>query len=292
MKFIFIVIIIFLFIMLPTFRCAIFHPFSTVFYAIKDSYNYFKYKRWREFKNFGTLTIFTGLFGKGKTLILTKLARHIYKTYDNKKVWDRIEKKWKIQHIYIVSNVNINDVPYIPLKNLSDMMTYANDKYNDNVSTWLFLVDEMSTQVNSREYKTNFSTELLNILLTCRHYHFKIMGTAQRFNHVDALVRQVTQKSNECNKVWRFCNVYEYNAWTIENTSDVTKIKPTRQYCLFIKDSDYNAYDTVACVENFKDNVKNGNILTDSEIVQFQNQCNDISSNLHLKRRFRNKLVK
>lgn len=292
MKFIILILLVFLFIMFPRFRCAIFHPFLTVFYAFKDTYNYFKYKMWREYKKFGTLTIFTGLFGKGKTLILTKMARSIYKKYNNKKVWDRIEKKWKTQHIYIVSNVTIKDIPFIPLKNLSDMMLYANDKYNDNVSTWLFLVDEMSTQVNSREYKTNFSTELLNILLTCRHYHFKIMGTSQRFNHVDALVRQVTQRANECDKIWRLCNVYEYDAWTIENTSDINKIVPTSRKCFFIKDSDYNAYDTSACVENFKDNVKNNNILTDAEIIQFQNQSEDISSNLHLKRRHRKKIVK
>lgn len=279
--------------MFPRIRCVFLHPFTTIKYLLIDSFKYLKYKRWNEYKNYGTLTIISGLFGKGKTLMLTKFVRSIYKKYNNKLVYDFNAKKWKTQHIHIVSNVSINDVPYIKLTNLSDMLMYADDKYSDGVSVWIFCIDEMSTQINSREYKTNFSTELLNVLLTCRHYRFKIYGTAQRFNHVDALVRQVTQVNCECDKVWRLCCVYDFDAWTVENTSDLTKIKPKRKHCYFITDSDYNAYDTVAVVENFKDNVRNGNILTDSEIMQFMNSQNDSTTSLlNLKRRYRKKLNK
>lgn len=292
MKIIVIFIIVILLILSPRFRCIFTHPISTLYYILKDTYKYLRFKRWREYKKYGTLCIFTGLFGRGKTLMLTKSARRIYKKYNNKKVFDFKDNKWKTQHIYVVSNVHIEDIPYIELKNLSDMMMYADEKYCDNVSCWLFLVDEMSTQVNSREYKSNFSTELLNVLLTCRHYRFQILGSAQRFNHVDALVRQVTQNANECDKIWRLCNVYIYNAWTIENTSDITKIKPLRRKCFFIYDKDYNSYDTVATVNNFKDNVKNGNILTDEEIMQYQSNCEDVTTPLHLKRRFRKKIYK
>lgn len=290
MKGIIILALLLLLIFSVRFRCIILHPFSTVYYFLKDIYKYFRYKRYREYKNYGTLTILTGLFGKGKTLMLTKLVRSIYKKYNGKKVYDFKEKKWKVQYIHIVSNVILNDVPYIELKNLSDMLMYADDKYSDGVSVWIFCIDEMSTQINSRDYKSNFSTELLNILLTCRHYKFKILGTAQRFNHVDALVRQVTQVSSECDKMWRLCVVSDYNAWTIENTSDVTKVKPVRRRCYFIKDKDYNAYDTSAVVENFKDNVRIGNVLTDSEIIAFQTMQAETYNNLHLKRRYRKKL--
>lgn len=281
-----------LFLLSSKFRCVVFHPIATIHYLIKDMYKYIRYCRWREYRKYGTLTILTGLFGKGKTLMLTKIVRKIYKKYNGKKVFDFEEKKWKIQYIHIVSNVELKDTPYIPLNSLTELMEYADDKFNDGVSTWLFVVDEMSTQVNSREYKSNFTTELLNILLTCRHYRFQIMGTAQRFNHVDALVRQVTSTANECDKLWRLCTVKYYNAWTIENTSDVTKIKPNMTKTFFIKDSDYNAYDTRAVVENFKDNVKAGNIITDEEVLQYQSLAEERYNELHLKRRFRKKLHK
>lgn len=278
------------FIFSPRFRCVILHPFSTIYYVIKDTYKYVRFCRWREYKGYGKLSIFTGLFGKGKTLMLSKTVRIIIKKFDGKKVFDFKEKKWKIQHIHVVSNVHLKNINYIQLTNLSDMLLFADDKFNDGVSIWLFVVDEMSTQINSREYKTNFTTELLNILLTCRHYRFEIIGTAQRFAHVDALVRQVTSTANECNKLWRLCNVYYYNAWTVENTSDVTKIKPIKTKCFFIKDKDYESYDTTAVVENFKDNVANGNILTDKEILEYQSISEEKYNAIHLKKKYRKKI--
>lgn len=273
-------------------RCILLHPFSTVYYIIKDVLKFFYFKRWREYRKYGTLTIFTGLFGKGKTLALTKITRKIYKKYNNKKVYDFKEKRWKTQHINVVSNVDIKDIPYIQLKSLNDLEIYCDDKYNNGVDVWLFVIDEMSTQINSRDFKTNFTTELLNILLTCRHYRFQIIGSAQRFNHVDALVRQVTLQANECNKLWRLLCYNVYNAWTIENTADVTKVKPVAKKCMFVYDKDYKNYDTKAVVENFKDNVKAGNVLTDSEIMAYKTMQEDVTAPLYLKKRNRKKLIK
>ena len=271
-------------------RCVLLHPFLTVKFLLLDVYRYIRYCRWREYRGYGKLTIFTGLFGHGKTLILSKTARRIYKRYNNRLVYDFRAKKWKRQYINIVSNVQLNDIKFIPLNSLNDMLTYADDLYNDGVSVWLFLVDEMSTQVNSREYKENFTTELLNILLTCRHYRFEIMGTSQRFNHVDALVRQVTSTANECSKLWRLVNVTIYDAWTIENTADVTKIKPRSRKCLFVTDADFNAYDTTAVVENFKENVKQGKIISDKEILEYQNLQTNENTKMYYRRKYRRRL--
>lgn len=289
MKLIITIVLLLFILLVPYTRCIVFHPISSVKYIILDMYKYIRYCRWREYRKYGTLTIYNGLFGKGKTLSSTYEVRKIYRKYNGKKVYDFREKKWKIQYIRVVSNVHINDIPYIQLKTLSDLITLS-EYDNDGVSIWLVLVDEMSTQVNSRDFKTNFTTDLLNILLTCRHYRMQIIGTSQRFNHVDALVRQVTQSAIECKKLWRVVLWQYYDAWTIENTSDVTKIKPKRTKTIFIKDKDYNAYDTVACVENFKDNVLAGNHLTDSEILQFQlGQTNEYNE-LNYKRKYRKKL--
>lgn len=282
------VVLLLMYIFFPSFRCVINHPFLTVYYMIKDIYKYFRYCRWREYKHYGYLTIFNGLFGKGKTLSSVFYARRVYQKYNGKKVYDFKEKKWKIQYIHIVSNVHITDIPYIQLQSLYDILEIV--KNNDGVSVWLICVDEMSTQVNSREYKTNFTTDLLNVLLTCRHYRLEIIGSSQRFNHVDALVRQVTSSAIECNKFWRILRWDIYNAWTIENTSDITKVKPLKTKTIFIQDKDFESYDTTACVENFKENVLSGKHLTDMEILEFQNQQAEQYNELQLKKRYRKKL--
>lgn len=275
------------FIAIPYFRCIFLHPFHVIFYAIKDIWKYVHYARWREYRGYGTLTIFNGLFGKGKTLSSTIYGRKIYKRYNGKKVFDFNEKKWKTQFIKLVSNVDIKDCPYMKLNSLNDITKLT--EHNDGVSVWVVCVDEMSTQVNSREYKTNFSTDLLNVLLTCRHYRMQMIGSAQRFAHVDALVRQVTANAIECRKLWRLLQWDIYDAWTVENTTDITKIKPKKRKCVFVTDKDFNAYDTVACVESFKKNVLEGKHLTDKEIMDFQtNAENELS--LSMKRKYRKKL--
>lgn len=289
MSLIILFIVIFAFVCIPFLRGLALHPLATIIYIPKDIYKYIRYCRWREYRGFGKLTIFNGLFGKGKTLSMTYYARRVFKKFNGKKVFDFKARQWKTQHIYVVSNVHFEDIPYLPLYSLNDMVTLS-ERENDGVSVYLMCVDEMSTQVNSREYKTNFSTDLLNVLLTCRHYRMELISTSQRFAHVDALVRQVTMYAVECRKLWRIVVWNYYDAWTVENTSDVTKVKPKRIKVNFIKDKDFNAYDTVACVESFKDNVKQGLHLTDLEIIEFQQQQLDNCNDLHLKRRYRKKL--
>lgn len=280
-------VLIMAFVTIPYFRCIVLHPFHVLFYAIKDIYKYVHYCRWREYRGYGTLSIFNGLFGKGKTLSSTIFGRKIYKRYNGKKVYDFKEKKWKTQYIKLVSNVAIKDCPYMKLNSLNDITKLT--EHNDGVSVWVVCVDEMSTQVNSREYKTNFSTDLLNVLLTCRHYRMQMIGSAQRFAHVDALVRQVTANAIECKKLWRLLQWDIYDAWTVENTTDITKIKPRKRKCIFVTDKDFNAYDTVACVESFKKNVLEGKHLTDKEIMDFQtNAENELS--LNMKRKYRKKI--
>lgn len=281
------IILLMLFVFIPTLRCIALHPFKSIYYAIKDIYKYIHYCRWREYRKYGTLTLFNGLFGAGKTLSSVVYARRVYKKYNGKKVYDFVEKKWKTQYINIVTNVHIEDIPYMKLNSLSDIMTIT--QYNDGVSVWLIAIDEMSTQVNSREYKTNFSTDLLNVLLTCRHYRMQIIGSSQRFAHVDALVRQVTQNAIECKKFWRVVEWQIFDAWKIENTADITKIKPNRIKTIFVTDKDFNSYDTTACVESFKKNVMEGKHLTDKEIMEFQTAAeNYVVANM--KRKYRKRL--
>lgn len=292
MQLILFIFVIFLFIISPFFRTLVLHPVSTILYMIKDIYKYIHFCRWREYRKYGTLTIFNGLFGKGKTLSSTYFGRRIYKKWNGKKIYDFRDKKWKIQKITIISNVTLNDVPFVHLNSLTDLINISEYKDDDDTYTiWLVLIDEMSTQINSRDFKTNFTTELLNVMLTCRHYRMQIIGSSQRFNHVDALVRQITAEAIECNKLWRVVTLSIYDAWTIENTADVSKVKPKRRKGYFVKDKDFNAYDTVAVVENFRDNVKAGKVLTDAEVLACQNYVPESDNNrLYYKRKFRKKL--
>ena len=294
MKLVLLFIFVMLFIVSPFVRCIVFHPVSTVFYIIKDLYKYIRYRRWNEYRKFGTLTVFNGLFGKGKTLSSTYFGRKIYKKWNNRKIYDFTDKKWKKQKITLVSNVELKDVPYVPLNSLTDIIHLSEYKDCEDVFTiWVVLVDEMSTQINSRDYKTNFSTELLNVMLTCRHYRMQMIGSAQRFNHVDALVRQITSEAIECKKLWRVVMLDYFDAWTIENTSDISKVKPKRRKAFFVKDKDFKAYDTIAVVENFKDNVKAGKILTDKEVLECQGLSDESDNNrLYYRRKYRKKLNK
>lgn len=289
MHLIIIIGILFLIIILPLIRCILFHPFKTIIYSIRDIYYYFRYLRWHEYNKYGTITVFSGEFGKGKTLSCTYMARRIYKKYNGKNVYDFKEKKWKTQYIHVVSNVDFTDIPYIHLNQMSDLITLSED--NDGVSTYLVVIDEMATQINSRDYKTNFSTDLLNTLLASRHYRIQIFGTSVRYNLIDKLVRDVTQTSVQCHKIWRIVILSYFDGWTVENTSDVTKLKPKFIRTYFVRNKDYNAYDTVACVENFKDNVKAGKHLTDSEIMQFRQSAEDLNITTSMKKRYRKKTV-
>lgn len=288
MKIIFIVFIIVMIFINPYLRCILMHPFKTIRYAIIDGFKYIRYAEWRNYNDYGVLDIYSGIFGQGKTLSSSIIVRQIYNQYNNKKVFDFKAKKWKIQRINVLSNVKLLDIPHMDMKTMNDILTWCEiPKDDDYIDILLVLIDETSTQLNSRSFKTNFTTDLLNILLTCRHHKIRIIGTTPRFNQIDALVRQVTNHDIECSKLWRLVKHSHYQAWQLENTNDINAIEPLYTKCLFIDDKDYNAYDTFACVQNFIDNVKQGNHLTDAEILAYRDfNSNDDNLN-HTKKKYR-----
>ena len=108
--------------------------------------------------------------------------------------------------------------------------------------------------MNSRSFKDNFNAYFLNTLLCCRHYHISFYGSAQRFQHVDKLLRDVTHTVIQCNKVWRFQLWASYDAWEMENATNAEMIRPLRRGLWFVRDRDYNAYDTLAVVDNLQRN--------------------------------------
>lgn len=254
-------------------RVILTHPVSTVFYGVKDTYRYFRFHQWNECST-GTISCYVGLFGKGKTLSAVHKVVKLYKRYNNKKIYDFNRKKWVTQKVHIISNVTLA-IPYEDFVSLSQIVAVADrmraiDEQNDTLTCTIVLGDEFSVQLNSRSFKSNIDPLFLNTLLTCRHHHISLIYTSQRFNHVDALLRQVTSYVYTCNKVWRIMVHEQYDAFELENASDPTLIKPKSRFGWFIRDAAFNAYDTLACVGNLTKSCKEGDMLTEEQILELQ----------------------
>lgn len=254
-------------------RVIVTHPISTVRYGVIDLYKYFRFHRWDECAT-GTISCYVGLFGKGKTLSAVHKVVSLYKRYNDKRIFDFNRKKWVTQKIHIISNVSLA-IPYEDFVSLSQIVAVADrvrslDEQNDTRTCTIVLGDEFSVQLNSRSFKSNIDPLFLNTLLTCRHHHISLIYTSQRFNHVDALLRQVTSYVYTCNKVWRIMVHEQYDAFDLENASDPTLIKPKRRFGWFIRDAAFNAYDTLACVGNLTKSCKEGDMLTEEQILDLQ----------------------
>lgn len=256
------------------FRVAFCHPFKTVHNAVVDCFKWVKYHQWNNCRT-GQLLAFVGLFGKGKTLSAVHFVLGKYKMYNNKRIYDFNRKKWVTQKIHIISNVHINGVPYEKFTGLVQIVQASKrfkkvDEKNDTLTCIYVLGDEFSVQLNSRNFKSNIDALFLNTLLTCRHHHISLVYTSQRFNHVDALLRQVTSCVITCNKVWRFMVHADYDAYALENATDPTLVKAVRRYGWFIDNTDYGAYDTLACVDNLSRSCRDGDMLSEAEILALQ----------------------
>ncbi len=265
-------------------RLILLHPIKVPSYGIVDLILYLRHKQYN-FLDAGQLNCYCAHFGGGKTLSIVHLVTQKFKKYNNKKVWDRGRKKFVTQKIHILSNVDLKSVPYEPLTSLSQVVNCAQlnkkiDDDNDTRTVVLVVLDEASVQLNSRAFKTNIDPIFLNTLLTSRHYHISIYYSSQKFKLTDALLRSVTQKCINCNKVWRFMIQSEYNADDIEYASDPTMVKPLRRTGFLITNKDYASYDTLACVDNLKKSIDTGDMLSEEEILSMRGDMNPDNDNV------------
>lgn len=279
MKFAYIAIIVaflFCYYMFIPFRLVIKNPIATVYYGIKDLRERIIHHTGRNCPT-GQIIAYTALFGGGKTLSVVHYVTTLFYRYDGLKVWDRDRKKFVTQKIHVISNVDLV-IPYEKFVSLEQIVRVADkfheiDLQNDTLTVTVVLGDEFSVQLNSREFKKNIDPLFLNTLLTCRHHHILMVYDAQRFNHVDALLRQVTLSVIECKKVWRFMIQYEFDAYEMENAVNPPLLTPRARYGWFIRDADYQAYDTLACVGNLKKSCEKGDMLSEEDILKLQ--CNN-----------------
>ena len=266
-------------IMFPTFRCAVFHPVQLVRNACVDLYYYVVHKQYNVCRT-GELVAYTGLFGKGKTLSAVHRVVSAYERYDGKLVWCPRRKKMVAQRVKVISNVALS-IPYEDFVSLEQIVLAAerNQKFDDAFDTLtvtLVLGDEFSVQMNSRNFKTNIDPLFLNTILTCRHYYISLYYTAQRFGHVDALLRQVTSSVIDCDKLWRFQRLNTYDAWEMENATSPRLVTPIARGCWFVRNRDYEDYNTLACVGNLKKSMKAGDMMSEEEILQLQQNSQTI----------------
>lgn len=257
----------------PKIRCAATHPVSTVRYGVIDLYHYIRHNAANLYHT-GELVAYVGLFGKGKTLSAVHRVVTAYRKYDGKPVWCPRRQKMVTQRIKIISNVSLS-VPYENFVSLEQIVLDAErkneyDDAHDTLTITLVLGDEFSVQMNSRNFKKNIDPLFLNTLLTCRHYYISLYYTAQRFMQVDALLRQVTSAVVDCDKTWRFQGNNVYDAWELENATNTTLIRPLARKAWFVHDSDYAAYDTLACVGNLRKDMQEGAMMTEEEILALQ----------------------
>lgn len=274
MKLILILIFVLLFLFSITFQVIVTHPIKSICNGFVDFFEWLRFQKWNLMPT-GQLIAYCGLFGKGKTLSAVHHIRKAYRRYHGKKVYDFGKRKWLTQNILVISNVELTDIPYIPFTSLSQIVSVAEsnrkfDEENDTMTCVLVLGDEFSVQMNSRSFKTNIDPLFLNTILTCRHHHISLIYTAQRFGHVDALLRQVTSYVVQCDKLWRVMRQKKYDAWELENANSPSLCKPIGKGGWFITDQDYNAYDTLACVGNLVKSMQDGDMISEQDILALQ----------------------
>lgn len=216
-------------------RCAIFNVHNVIYYTVHDVYTYFKEKKWKNFNYYG-IDMFIGMFGHGKTLSMTHRARKLYKKYGDS--------------IRFVSNYELIGIPYIPLKNFNQLVELGKQAISGESAYkgTVVLIDEIEDLLSHRNY-AQFPLQMLNVLTQQRKAKIYIMCSAQRFFMVDKLFRGITTHVIDCNKYWRFQHMRYYDAWEYENAMNSQMVKPLLSRWWFVKNSDFESYDTAQMID-------------------------------------------
>ena len=263
-------IVIFICLMFPVIPFIVKNIHYVLTYGISDILGFIKYKRYNECHDYGkVITICasgTKVFGSGKTLSGVHALRYLYRKYNGLKVWNPTERKYVIQNIHIISNVELKDIPFTWFDNEKQLIEVEQPE----MDITFFFLDEASSIWNSRNYKDNISTELLTSLLQCRKNKIALITTSQRFIFQDKLIRQITSEVWEAKKTWRIVRLQTFDAYDLENCTNVELVRALTTTYWFVKNSDYDAYDTSAIVERLKKMNESGELLSDAEILENQ----------------------
>ena len=268
--FLIIIVVVFILVAFPVVPFIIRNIHNIIPHAILDTYEFVKHKKYNECKDFGkVITICasgTKVFGSGKTLSAVHAVRYLYNKYDGLEVWNPTTKEFVTQHIHIVSNVELTDVPFTFFENEKQLIEVDQPE----MDITFFLLDESGTVWNSRNYKDNISPDLLTSLLQSRKNKIGLITTSQRFIFQDKLIRQITSEVWEAYKFWRIQRLQTFDAYDLENASNSNLIRPLTTSFWFVKNADYASYDTNALVERLKKKTEAGEMISQSEILESQ----------------------
>lgn len=267
--------VIYLFAVFPVIPFLVANIGKVLTWGAKDIYIFFRHKRYNECRDFGkVITICadgSSVFGSGKTLSGVHSLRFLYNKYNGLKVWNPTEQRFVTQHIHIISNVELTDVPYTPFENEKQLIEVEQPE----MDVTFFFLDEASTIWNSRNYKDNISHELLTNLLQCRKNKIALITTSQRFIFQDKLIREITSVVWQAKKTWRIQQLKTFDAFAMENCSNPMLLKPLATSFWFITDDDFKAYDTNAVVERLKKKNEEGGFISNAEILEAQGDRTD-----------------
>lgn len=266
-------------VLFPVFRCFLLHPVSSIYYGCRDLFYYIKRKEWNV-APYGKISCYIAdgatSFGCGKTLSSVEYIQSLYTKFNGKLVWSGERQKFVKQRIHILSNVDFLQIPYEKLVSLSQFVQETNEDFiakdieNDELTVTYLFIDEASSQLNSRQFKSNFDPLFISRLLTSRHVRASVICTSQRFSMVDKLLREVTNIVVGCNKIWRFQVNNYYDAHEMENAVNPQLVKPLRRSCWFVRDSSFKKYDTFSSVQELKKSFESGDMLSEEEILNLQ----------------------
>lgn len=296
MKFLIVLICIFILWRFKLLRFILAHPILVLTNGIQDIYRYFKYKRYNNCTEYGRIRLNSAkssqVFGCGKTLTLVKMAVEVYKRYNNKLVWSDSENKFVTQHIRIVSNVKLYEVPYIEWQGERQFIDIDKMGFEPQDIT-IFLLDEAGTIFNSRNFRDNISMEFLTRLLQSRKNKMALYMTAQRFQFTDKILRESCTTVTTCKKIWRFIEVSDYDAYEVENVSNVNLLQPIQVRYWLAKDKDYHSYDSYQLIEKLKKMNEDKDFLNTEEILQtYGDTSTDINMSTHLNKRILKRMRK
>lgn len=279
MIYILLVVFAFCFIVFPVVRCSIYNFPRLCIYGSRDIYKYFKTKSWG-LAPYGQIRCYIAhnstSFGCGKTLSAVEYLTRLYNAYNDKMVFDARRQKFVTQKIHILSNVDLLTIPYEKLVSLqqfvqeTDEELVKRDEENGTLTVTYMYIDEASSQLNSRAFKSNFNALFISRLLTARHVHASIVLTSQRSGMVDKLMREVTNLYIGCRKIWRWQFLYYYDAYEIETSINPQQVLPIKKDCYFISDDLFAAYDTYSSVKELAKDVREGKVMSEQEILSLQ----------------------
>lgn len=180
---------------------------------------------------------FFGLPGAGKTMGMSFLLKEYREKYGDR--------------IYIATNFN-SVYQDFELKTWKQLIKEYDKPL---IVAW----DEVQNEFNSRAYK-DFPVELLTILTQNRKGNGKqILYTAQRFERVDKVFRELTMHCVECRTIlgrWGRLKYFHFEDYLdIRNKTDVNlkmKIKPIKTINFVQCDDIRNSYDSYKMLESAK----------------------------------------